>query len=291
MRVAVAAVMAVGIASAACSSDSDPTAATGAGGTGGLGSGGDGVGASTGPGPPGPGPGSGGFQTGPMSDFDGEVVDEMASPVVDAPIQLCAEVCYLAFTNGGGAFTYDGVPSGHYKLDVRGPSESTLIYGAVNFPLDLLPDEALALDAPVVLPVTGPGVTLGAAPQDVTQDGLTLSIDPSTLMFPLGVDGGYVAATNVAPEHGPPNAPPSGTVVGWWALNPFGTLATSPIPVTIVADLGLAPGTPVELHTVNDQSGELELDVQTSVDADGLTIASSGSEGLRQITWVAVVTP
>jgi len=236
--------------------------------------------------------GSGGMSPGPTAALSGVVHDTSGAPLQGAAIQLCAEACYLAYTEPDGSFWYQSVPAGHYKLDLRGPARAEVNYGAVNFPLDLAPDDQQVLDAPLVLPVTGDGVPLTGGTQQIAIDSdLTLTIDADALELPPAVASPYLAGVRVVPSSYPPNQPPSGTVVAWWALNPFGTLSSQPIGVSIVNNLGLAAAAPLAIYTVSDQTGEMDLAAATQVSSDGTTIALNNGQGLAQISWVAVVEP
>jgi len=220
--------------------------------------------------------------------LSGRVLDVDGAPV-PAALGLCADACWIAFTDDAGEFLYQGLTEGHYKLDVRAKPEAGDAFSALSFPLDLAKDEALVLSEPLVLPETAGGTLIGPGEQQVqVDDQLNLTIDGAELVLPLGLTEGTLAGVRVAPEHWPPNELPQGTVHAMWALNPFSTTSNVPMGVEIQNDLGLAADEAVRFHTIDEQTGLVELEAAGQVSGDALTLATSAGEGLSRITWLIV---
>jgi len=221
----------------------------------------------------------------------GTVLDVDGAPVA-AALGLCADACWVGFTDEEGAFLYQGLTAGHYKLDVRAKPEAGGAFSALAFPLDIVEDEDHVLSEPLYLPETPEGTLIVPGPQQVlVDDTLTLSVDGDELVLPMGQTEGSLAGVRVAEPHWPPNPLPAGTVHASWALNPFTTTSNAPIGVQLQNDFGLAADAAVAFYTINQESGELELEATGQVASDALTIATAPGDGLSRITWLIAVSP
>jgi hypothetical protein len=221
----------------------------------------------------------------------GSVLDVAGDPL-PAALALCAEACWVAFTDDEGDFAYQGLPEGPYKLDVRATAEANGAFSGLSFPLQLSADEDLVLSAPLVLPETGGGILVQAGVQEAQiDDQLRLTIDGDQLELPMGLQDAYLAGVRVAAEHWPPNESPAGTVLAQWALNPFGATSNTPIEAVVENEFGLPADEPIHFYSLDEHTGLLELEAAGQVSADGLTLAATSGQGLSRLTWLIVVSP
>lgn len=220
----------------------------------------------------------------------GVVRDDTGAPLADAFLGLCADACWASASAADGSFAYENVPAGDYHLDVRvdgtpGNADVQPTTGTISIAMSLAVDETLELP-PLFVPDPGTATLLSAGNQDVTLGELTLTIDPSSWALPFGVDAPYVAAVRVPEMQWPPNPIDGAEVVARWALNPYGTLSDTPMPLSITNDFGLAPDATVGVYTLNPSTGLLEHEATATVRADGTIIEAPA--GITRVTWVVL---
>ena len=213
----------------------------------------------------------------------GAVVDAHGVGWPAAKIQVCsATVCTIGDASATGAFEV-AVPRGDRYHVIARPAPGDARDGSAGIGvLDglLAGDETLA--EPVVLPVTGARVALGASPTAaaVTPD-LTLTASATDLDF---YGDAYVAAVRLDPDAWPALSVPGKTVLAIWALNPWGTRASKAVPVTIQNSFSLAPGDAAAVYAVDEATAALGPPAEASVSADGATLASS----VDRLTWIVL---
>lgn len=220
----------------------------------------------------------------------GVVRDEAGEPLADAFLGLCADACWASASAADGRFTYEGVPAGDYHLDVRldgtpGDADVQPTTGTISIAMTLAVDETLELP-PLFVPDPGAATVLHAGIQNVTLGQLTVTVDPASWSMPFGIDTPYLAAVRVPEMQWPPNPVDGAEVMARWALNPYGTISGTAMPLTITNDFGLAPGATASVYTLNPSNGKLENETTATVSADGTTLEAA--TGISRVTWVVL---
>jgi hypothetical protein len=257
---------------AACSEET-PTNPPGTGGSGGA-AGGAG--------------GEGGTPIEGAGEVTGNVIDDEDAPMPDAVLSLCVGAeCSDTSSDAMGAFAFAELAPGSYVFRARGPAaDAPPTIGALTYALELPEETAFAFPRPLALPTTGPGkeLTSGDEVVDVTES-LQVTVNAADLTLPAGVSTAYVAGVRVPDEHFPPNMVPESTVA-MWVFNPYGATSATDIKVALDNDFGLPADRPVEIHTIDDETGLLVKIAEGSVSGDGLTISING--GIRRLTWLVL---
>lgn len=221
----------------------------------------------------------------------GALVDARGEPLAGRDVLACmATVCLRGETgdDGGFAFTVEAPAEVAIKspadLSTR-PRQAAALYpfrvseGAPDpvhlgaLPVPELPDGA-PLDGRGVEPVTF-----------AAGDGLALTLRPDALTPPLGYALVDVAARAVPLAWMPPIPELGGeTLVGVYALHPFGALSAEPIAVR--APSTLPAGTPVWFRTISELDGRCSEPVPGR--ADGRVVETTPSAGIDALTWLII---
>ncbi len=217
----------------------------------------------------------------------GTVLDFQDAGYATAQVTVCASLCVYATVDDAGAFTAT-VPAGDgYHVKATGTPGDGRTASALEQPIGTL-DKDVTLAAPLYLPETGAGTVVSSA-QTVDLGDVTLAVDPATLSLPFGVTTAYAAAIAV-PADKQPGLTPDGkvagkTILGMWALNPYGTTSSTPMAVTFKNTFGLSPSDPVTVYTMDDNNAQLVDPSDGTVSGDGQTITGAT---VKRMTWIVL---
>lgn len=195
-------------------------------------------------------------------------------------VQVCITACYAGETDSTGAFRFEGLDAGEYKLDVVGEAVEGKDYGRIRVMANPAQSAEWTAPSPLFLPqVFGP--TTIATQGTYTFGAVRWTVDPSILKIPIGYDAdqytvGVVDGANVG---------------AFWPVTPtfavaFGPLATEVSgSFDIAVDMPTAPAGTYDVYSVGFH-GDLEGPVGTAV-ADGATV--QGTVTPTFLTWLLFV--
>lgn len=195
-------------------------------------------------------------------------------------VQVCITSCYAGETDASGAFRFEGLDAGEYKLDVVGEGVEGKDYGRIR--VQAMPEQSAewAAPSPLFLPkMVGP--TPITAQGTYTFGAVRWTVDPSILTIPIGYDADQYSVGVV-----------DGANVGaFWPVTPtfavaFGPLATEVSgSFDIAVDMPTAPAGAYDVYSVGFH-GDLEGPVGTAT-ADGTTV--QGTVTPAYLTWLLFV--
>lgn len=218
----------------------------------------------------------------------GLVEDLLGQPVVDVFVTVSTEFCIPDRTDGDGAFGVGEVSEGDKRLITYGETASNGLFASVAFPFSA--NEAFVFERPIRTPAldeTWPLDEFAAEAQRIeTEDGLVLTVPAGALeLAPFMPNELQVA--RVPWELAPPITPVGLELVDLFVLHPIQSMFTSPAPVAFPSDLGLSPGTAVQFHSLDYETGLLVPVANGTVDQGGHPVTTEG-QGLRELTWIGL---
>jgi hypothetical protein len=227
----------------------------------------------------------------------GSAVDDAGAVILQPGIQFCgpivdgvAEQCVLASLDDEGNFCVVDDEPGDWNLKVVPPPVDPTIYSGAAILFSLADGDWVDLPEPVVVTRVGEITMLEDGSNDVViDDSLTVTLDPASINFGLGVDP-QLAGAAVAEEHWLDLAPAGEHIVAHWTFYPFGVKAEEgEMTLTITSALGLDPGTAVTVHEMDKEIAALTEAATGTVNAGGDGIDLDG--GVHELSWIIVTTP
>jgi len=232
---------------------------------------------------------------GPSYSFSGQVAHLDGTPWNDAIVGLCSSIACLnpIRSTAAGTFEEDELDPDDYVVDVTGDNSDGGSASTVYFNFQL--QSNLALTSPILVPETGPGVTLDGGVQTVEVDSsLSLTVDSSTFTWPEG-EGDSISGIELPAGDWPAayalNLLDGGnqSILAVWALNPFQAASSTPIPVVISNKFELSPGSRAKLFGIDVTSGMPQELVDVEVAGDGGVLTTLPGQGISELTWLLLV--
>jgi len=217
----------------------------------------------------------------------GAVVDLDGEPVENLFVTVSTEFCIPDRTDPEGSFTVASVSPGPKRLITYGETVEGGTYASVVFPFEA--EAAVELASPVLAPVMAlvPFDPEVVGLQSIhTADGLRLDVEPTSITFAPFADP-VVLAARVPVADAPPFVPDGLNLVDLFVLHPIQSTIAPSASIAFPADTGLSPGTAVNFHTLDYETGLLTLAASGSVNADGVPESAPG-QGISELTWVAL---
>ena len=218
---------------------------------------------------------------------DGVVLDLDGGPVVDVFVTVSTEFCIPDRTAPDGSFSVGRVARGDKRLITYGETAANGAHASVAFAFEASGPHTFA--APIRTPrfdEVYPIDPEATEPQGwTTADGLTLTIEPGALsLAPFAPETLLVARVPLADA--PPFVPDGLVLLDLFVLHPILSTLDPPAPVQFPATT-LPEGTPITFHTLDYDTGLLEIVARGAVDAAGRPTTDPG-QGIDELTWVAI---
>lgn len=191
-------------------------------------------------------------------------------------VQICQDVCIQAWTDAAGAFRFEDLAPGCYKIDALGERVEGRDYGRIRAYVGVEAGATVDLAAPLYLPkVYGPqAVTSGT----YTFGDVEWTVDASTLSVPFGYEDGEYWAGVV----------PGAEVPALWDAQPVAAVAFLPLETAVSAPFDVAVNGAFEDGTLQvwsvDAKGKLEGPVGTATVSGGRIVAQGVQPTL--LTWL-----
>ena len=217
----------------------------------------------------------------------GMVLDLDGGPVVDVFVTVSTEFCIPDRTASDGSFSVGRVASGDKRLITYGETAANGAHASVSFAFSAEGPHTFA--SPVQIPRFDEVYPLDPEATEpavwTTADGLTLTIEPGALsLAPFAPETLSVARVPLASA--PPFVPGGLELLDLFVLHPILSTLDPPAPVRFPATT-LAEGTPIAFHTLDYETGLLEVTAHGVVDAAGRPTTHPG-QGIEELTWVAI---
>ncbi|HEX3130764.1 MAG TPA: PKD domain-containing protein [Thermoanaerobaculia bacterium] len=226
----------------------------------------------------------------------GLVLDNQDDPVPGVTLAV-DHTDLTAVSDAQGRFRIAGVPVGTVKLKVDGKTTSrpgTWPYLEFHFTTISGVDNSLGM--PIrLLPIDVAGGKLAGGPEEVVIQmkgvpGATLTVAPNSVTFPNGSKVGTVSFTQVHGDKVPMIAPLGSNFTVAFTVQPPGTRFDPPAVVTL-PNIGLPPGSEVDLFSFDHDIGEFLSVGTATVTPDGLLLRSNPGTGISKAGWGGGVPP
>ena len=241
-------------------------------------------------------------------EVEGRVVDLAGQPVAELSVSLCGVTCRITPTDADGVFLFVEVPAGTKVLeptiapvaDGEELSDAVLRWSRFFDFVTLADGEQVTIDEPYVLyPVDNAIGPLTGAQTLTPAAGLSISFDADVILddgpLPVGADGVWLGAIEIAPEHWPTHGLDGWTVEAAWGLAIWDLEAPDAFSVT--AELTAPVGVDREVaflvadYTYGFTEGRFWYE-PADLDADGVTLQTPDGGGLDRATlWLAASRP
>jgi hypothetical protein len=248
-----------------------------------------------------------------VTNVTGALTDETGSPVTNAPVSVCGDICYYGQSDDSGNYDVSiGVyinPADYHLLVHARPLKAGFYYALPADAQDGIVDAKTSLV--LTLPTDGPEIMVsgaGAPAQTLTSGDVTLDVpDGADVKLDvedatLGADGKKFRALTVSDTDRDKFIDPTLGALALYALAPFeatfvekGSKTLTKVGVSFTNTTGLAADTPVELLTMGSYYVDQPIEpgafgpVATGhVSADGSTITLDAGEGIQYVTWLAL---
>lgn len=220
---------------------------------------------------------------GPTYRITGKVIDTAGKPYDGSAVQVCGNVCTVAFADSTGSWIADGIVPEDKHLRVEGKPNDGRSWSPAVFHFVVTKD--LDLLEPTVVPETPPPVAVTAGLKTTTVGEVGVTYDDSKLTGSTHV----FSSVRVAKKDWPPYVATGKTIVAIWALLPFGAKSPAPMPVTLdVSTAGFTGGEKVTMFAVDADSGLLTDATPATVSNDGKQATSDSGAGLLRLTWIVL---
>lgn len=220
---------------------------------------------------------------GPSYRVTGKVIDTTGKPYDGSAIQVCGNVCNVAFADSTGSWIAEGIAPEPKHLRVEGkPSDGrnwspAVFHIVVSTNMDIL--------EPTVVPETPTPIAVTAGLKTTTVGEVGVTYDDSKLTGSTHV----FSSVRVAKKDWPPYDASGKTIVAVWALLPFGAKSPAAMPVSLdVSTAGFTGGEKVTMFAVDADTGLLTDPTPTTVSVDGKTATSDSGGGLLRLTWIVL---
>lgn len=223
-------------------------------------------------------------------------------PVVGAAVRDLADPENPVFTDTDGRFTLSGLVPGEVTIEFNGataapppqpdpPPDPPVVYGSYRATMVVESGTTKEMFRPVFVPrIDGPEeqVVAGSA-TTLTNPGIPDVVVVVPADEVVDDDGqpytGTLRVSSVPPEFTPGALPDTLNPATVLTIQPMGIRFTEPAPVTFPNELGLAPGSEVDLWSLDHSTGEFEAVGVGVVSADGSLINSRDGDGILETSW------
>ena len=203
-------------------------------------------------------------------------------------------------TDSSGNFTLDSIPGGDQILDVDASTANLAPdgsqYASFREAIELIPDVVNNIDRPIFLPRIDGSSSTTVDPANTTvvsnpNLGVSLTVPPNTAKNPDGTDfTGDLSISEVPGGFAPAPLPEEldpGLLV---TIQPVGVSFSTPVPITFPNIDNLAPGSEVDIWSLDPDTGEFTIVGVGQVSADG-SVINTISGGIIAADWHAGLPP
>ena len=214
----------------------------------------------------------------------GVIRDADGTPLAEAEIGLCKQLCRTLCTDENGAFSYGEIADDTYSFHVRPPHglEDELV--EVVWPLSFAGETDVTQDVTLI---AAPSFTdLPATAEEVeVAPGLRITVGQGDLAILFEDDPTNIGATPIETfEFGAP----SGSFVAGWYVMPYEAKSESGLPVRFANDFGAAAGSTLRAWTSSYEDYSW-VDLGTFTEPNGFFEADSAAGTLPVLATLVLV--
>ena len=228
-----------------------------------------------------------------------DFVQGIETPVVGATVSLLG-TGFSTTSDASGDFTLTGIPAGSQILDIATATANLApdgsFYAGFREEIDLIDGVTNVVGRAFFLPrIAGESLTVvdPVTTTVVTNPTLnvTITVPPNTALNPDGTLFTGALSISVVPDGLAPAALPDELQPGMLiTIQPVGVTFATPVPITFSNIDNLAPGSEVDIWSLDPDTGTFVIVGTGQVSADGSVIETI-SGGIRATDWHAVLPP
>jgi len=228
-----------------------------------------------------------------------DAFNNITTPIVGAVVSILGSGVSTA-TDTSGNFTLASLPGGEQVLDVDATSANLApngnSYASFREALELIDDVVNNIDRPIYLPRIDPDSLTTVDPNNTTvvtnpNLGVSITIAPGTAINSDGTPFTGDMTISLVPQGFAPAPLPETLEPGLLVtIQPVGISFTTPAPITFPNIDGLAPGSEVDIWSLDPDTGEFTIVGVGQVTPDGTQIVTI-SGGIIATDWHFTLPP